>query len=74
MAEQDRVLAQQVPGSPDMPALLGFPYGSVGLLPPFQFSPRYQIRIKDDDSGSGAGGSGAAGGKAAGSQGVLVGS
>ena len=35
---------------------------------------RYHIRIKGDDSGSGAGGSSAAGGKAAGSQGVLVGS
>lgn len=42
--------------------------------PPSRTMSRYHIRIKGDDSGSGAGGSGAAGGKAAGSQGVLVGS
>ena len=43
-------------------------------LPPSRTMSRYHIRIKGDDSGSGAGGSSAAGGKAAGSQGVLVGS
>ncbi|KAI7835553.1 hypothetical protein COHA_010547 [Chlorella ohadii] len=38
------------------------------------YQEKYHIRIKGDDSSSGAGGSGAAGSKAAGSQGVLVGS
>ncbi len=43
-------------------------------LLPSSAASRYHIRIKGDDSSSGAGGSGAAGSKAAGSQGVLVGS
>lgn len=72
--QANRLLAQQMPGSPDMPCWR-FHVGQSVCCPPSNSSPtRYQIRIKDDDSGSGAGGSGAAGGKAAGSQGVLVGS